>query len=201
MKRNYQIFAMLLLIINIITCFIPGYFYERVWVYEWPGSRQIAKHGCTMFDVTTDVFSHSGPAYTFACFVVVCWVACIGVILFSIIRNKNHKLIGYAPCICLVPFFAYISYMNSATYYWDNGDGYTNYSVNWLFYISLALQISAAALMVIAMYTKDDHTFVFRRPSQKISTAEELSKYKALLDSGAITQEEFEAKKKQLLDL
>lgn len=201
MKRNYKIFAMLLLIINIITCFIPGYFYERIWEYEWPGSRQIAKLGCTMFDVTTDVFSHSGPAYTFACFVVVCWVACIGVILFSIIRNKDHKLIGYAPCICLVLFFAYIIYMNSATYYWSNGNGYTNYSVNWLFYISLALQISAAALMVIAMYAKEDHTFVFHRPSQKISTAEELSKYKALLDSGAITQEEFEAKKKQLLDL
>ena len=201
MKRNYKIIAMLLLIVNIIACFIPGYFYERVWRYEWPGATQIGKYGCTMFDVNTDVFSHSGPAYTFSCFVVICWVACIAMILYSIVRNKEYKLIGYAPCFCFIPFFAFINYMNSAIYNWDNGKGYTDYSVNWLFYVSLALQISATALMIIAIYAKDDLTFGFHRPSHKISTAEELSKYKELLDMGAITQEEFDEKKKQLLGL
>jgi hypothetical protein len=34
-----------------------------------------------------------------------------------------------------------------------------------------------------------------------ISNADEIKKYKDLLDAGAITQEEFEAKKKQLLGL
>jgi len=33
------------------------------------------------------------------------------------------------------------------------------------------------------------------------STTDELMKYKELLDSGVITQEEFDAKKKQLLNL
>lgn len=36
---------------------------------------------------------------------------------------------------------------------------------------------------------------------QETSNADELKKYKDLLDNGAITQEEFEAKKKQLLEL
>lgn len=36
---------------------------------------------------------------------------------------------------------------------------------------------------------------------QKISFADELRKYKALFDDGIITQEEFEAKKKQILGL
>lgn len=36
---------------------------------------------------------------------------------------------------------------------------------------------------------------------QKSTSADELKKYKELLDSGVITQEEFEAKKKQLLNL
>ena len=46
-----------------------------------------------------------------------------------------------------------------------------------------------------------------KKPSQKdnlpsgISAADEILKFKKLLDAGAITQEEFEAKKKQLLDL
>lgn len=200
MKKNYKIFAMLLLIVNIITCFIPGYFYERAWEYEWPGSKQIAKYGCTMFDVSTSSFSHSGTGYTLACFTVICWIACIAVILYSIIRNKDHKLIGFAPCFCFVPFFVLIIYMNSATYNWSNGSGYTVYSVNWLFYVSLALQISAAALMEIAM-TDKELPFTFPKPTQKISEADELRKYKELLDSGVISQEEFDAKKKQILGL
>ena len=36
---------------------------------------------------------------------------------------------------------------------------------------------------------------------EKMSFADELKKYKELLDMGAITQEEFDAKKKQLLGL
>lgn len=40
-----------------------------------------------------------------------------------------------------------------------------------------------------------------RRPAAGTGAAEELKAYKELLDSGAITQEEFDAKKRQLLDL
>lgn len=40
-----------------------------------------------------------------------------------------------------------------------------------------------------------------RRPAAGTGAAEELKTYKELLDSGAITQEEFDAKKRQLLDL
>lgn len=38
-------------------------------------------------------------------------------------------------------------------------------------------------------------------PTQQVSAADEIKKYKDLLDAGAITQEEFDAKKKQLLGL
>lgn len=38
-------------------------------------------------------------------------------------------------------------------------------------------------------------------PAQNTSVADEIAKYKSLLDSGAITQEEYDAKKKELLNL
>ena len=38
-------------------------------------------------------------------------------------------------------------------------------------------------------------------PAAETSSADELRKYKQLLDEGVITEEEFEAKKKQLLGL
>lgn len=41
----------------------------------------------------------------------------------------------------------------------------------------------------------------FRKTNSKTSSADELKKYKELFDSGAITKEEYEAKKKQLLGL
>ena len=37
--------------------------------------------------------------------------------------------------------------------------------------------------------------------SQRISTADELRKFKELYDDGAITEDEYEAKKKQILGL
>lgn len=37
--------------------------------------------------------------------------------------------------------------------------------------------------------------------NEEIGTADEIKKYKELLDMGAITQEEFDIKKKQLLNL
>lgn len=39
------------------------------------------------------------------------------------------------------------------------------------------------------------------KSAKSVSAADEIAKYKDLLDSGAITQEEFDAKKKQLLGL
>ena len=42
---------------------------------------------------------------------------------------------------------------------------------------------------------------VQQAPVQQVTNADELKKYKELLDSGVITQEEFDAKKKQLLGL
>jgi hypothetical protein len=38
-------------------------------------------------------------------------------------------------------------------------------------------------------------------PSQHVSGADELAKYKKLLDDGTITQDEFNAKKRQILGL
>lgn len=48
---------------------------------------------------------------------------------------------------------------------------------------------------------KEQENNVPENPASPISSADELMKYKALLDSGIITQEEFDCKKKQLLGL
>lgn len=56
----------------------------------------------------------------------------------------------------------------------------------------------------VANYTKERVNYyknIRNAPTGTLSPADELKKYKDLLDSGIITQEEFDAKKKQLLGL
>jgi hypothetical protein len=49
--------------------------------------------------------------------------------------------------------------------------------------------------------SKEEPINVINNIQQTATNADELKKYKDLLDSGAITQEEFDAKKKELLGL
>ena len=70
----------------------------------------------------------------------------------------------------------------------------------------LAFVISGAISFAISFCTNFVKSFcdTAKKKSEKrnkvISTADELLKYKNLLDEGVITQEEFYQKKKQLLD-
>ena len=54
-------------------------------------------------------------------------------------------------------------------------------------------------ILVIVGFVLPKKTVKTQPPIVKTSGAEELKKYKELLDSGIITQDEFEAKKKQIL--
>ena len=62
---------------------------------------------------------------------------------------------------------------------------------------TVANQIKAA----FEEYQKQAETMEQNHNSVPVSAADELKKFKELLDMGAISQEEFDAKKKQLLGL
>lgn len=83
----------------------------------------------------------------------------------------------------------------STTAFWEISPG-------WLFYIIAALQIAAAVLCILIALNKfrDDAPQSARR-SAPAASASELKELKALLDAGVITQEEFSAKKKDLLGI
>ena len=71
------------------------------------------------------------------------------------------------------------------------------------FYIALALVLTSAVLsfLVVSGKIKDDESTKILYTTEQMSNADELKKFKELLDSGIITQEEFDTKKKQLLGL
>ena len=63
------------------------------------------------------------------------------------------------------------------------------------------LHAKISSLFVARQDIKKKNTTEQTIISTPLSNAEELKKYKDLLDAGIITQEEFDAKKKQLLGL
>lgn len=78
------------------------------------------------------------------------------------------------------------------------------YSSSWpekltaVYYLELILSISVIVISVLA-YVKREKYESSPVPKEKSSIADEIKKYKQLLDDGVITNEEFEKKKKELL--
>ena len=89
------------------------------------------------------------------------------------------------------------------------GDSEYRISLNFAFYIMLALWIILIVISLWGYIKAQKHGIIEETPKVynakivqgSLSNADELKKYKDLLDSGIITQEEFDVKKKQLLGL
>lgn len=64
-----------------------------------------------------------------------------------------------------------------------------------------AIGSAEQVLSILALIVKDNELSRGIQQQNTVSSADEILKYKNLLDQGIITQEEFEAKKQQLLDL
>lgn len=123
--------------------------------------------------------------------------------LLNILSRKNiSKNIGWKISIihtlAMIEFFIYSCNIN-----FDSELDYFNYSVCWMFYIIIALNIIILILSLLQELIKPQTRFIARkeRYSQKSETAEDLLAYKDLLDSGIITQEEFDDKKRKVLGL
>ncbi len=204
MKKACKVIAILLLIAAIYSCFMPNFFHSWIRMYEGDTLVDILD---TFDDTMYEVCIERCQVLTWV--LGLCWVACIGAIFFSLNKAKEHKLLNFSPVICLALFFAIVKYVTSTDFDIDYSTilrhtykSVTVYSVEWMFYVSLALQIGAAVMMVIAMTSKNQSVSTIDAPSvpQKVSDADELRKYKELLDDGIISQDEFDEKKKQFLN-
>ena len=121
----------------------------------------------------------------------------------------QHK---YCIAISSVPVAFLIACLISINNYTASSNGtYGSYSlisqvygVDWGFYLICALYLSLIVLELFKHFYKFEeikpktaHTTIL----QNTSPIEEVKQFKELLDAGIITQEEFDAKKKQLLGL
>lgn len=134
----------------------------------------------------------------------VLYILCAVMCIISIISNSKYKdgisHGAVATLLFIYTMFVFL-FINSGK------------SLNYLYIIEtdfpIELFIGLSLAMVVVAFAKRSSFIAESKESkqtvvnniQETTNADELKKYKDLLDSGAITQEEFDAKKKELLGL
>lgn len=197
--------------------FIPGFYVQKLWVCSWnttpTGYRffgytsSSSNEEIVSFINTYETFNDVKSVYLIlTTAILLSIIACVTLfIIQTTVKSKaNWGIAAFAPIVPLALLSIYTPIMNACCEQKQNEMAYPEYEVSVLFYITLILMIALLAISVISYFTTCKNGIkenVSIDVISKSSEAEEIIKLKNLLDSGIITQEEFDAKKKQLLNL
>ena len=191
-KKTACLIVIILLIVFLVLCFMPIVFNESYWkITDSWGSRS------HMFDKPKDILSTCQEDFAIA----VISLSAIGIVAFILrFASKEGKLLtilSFAPTAALIAFV--ILTIKTVLLQFDMLQSHTEYGLNWGFYIVAALLLFASLISFLVAIGKINKGEAPQKNS--VESADELEKYKKLLDRGIITQAEYNAKKKQLLDL
>lgn len=191
--------------ISILILFLPFVYTEEIWV-------DVSGHGgayeCKN-DYLISFFDKMNYLESGAILGGLAVAAMVITLLLLIVQLAKRSHIQVIPVIGIVAtalfFFYSVSFAEEP---WEGSWGpewYCKYPTAFGFVLVLALQIALVIIGFISNARIKQSGIIEEEKKQyvpnNVSNAEELGKYKDLLDKGVITQEEFEAKKKQLLEL
>ena len=197
--------------------FIPGFYVQKLWVCSWnttpTGYRfygyvaSSSNDKTVSFINTFETFNDVKSIYLIlTTAIILSVVACIVLyIVQMMVKNKaNWSMAAFAPIVPTILLSIYTPIMNTCCEQKQNEMAYPEYEISTLFYITLILLIGLVAISVIGYFftrkngVKESISVNVNIP---VSATQELENYNKLLQQGIITQEEFDAKKKQLLGL
>lgn len=210
-NRTASLTALILLSLFVLLSFMPIVFGEIYWKASTPGVghySQVSNSGISFFSNV----ALPGFFTWIAVFILVFSVFGIVILLMQYI-GKSNKLTCFSRYVAIIPTVLFIVlsvlvFLKHVPYGTGEGTatsgyyGYWTYVPAWGFYIECALLIATSVICMLSKTSaKSSQTEYAPRRYIEHSTTDELKKYKELLDIGVITQEEFDAKKKQLLGL
>lgn len=197
--------------------FIPGFYVQKLWICGWnttsTGYRfynytaSSSDDKTVPFIKTFETFCDVKGIYLILTTAIILSVAaCITLYIIQMVDGKksNWSIAAFAPIVPTILLLIYTPIMNACCEQKQNKLPYPEYEISTLFYITLILLIGLIAISVISYFVTrkngitDSSTLDVKIP---VSATHELEKYYKLLQEGIITQEEFNAKKKQLLGL
>jgi len=200
-KRNCNLIALFSQILSLLFLLVPRIYNYEKWV---PTSLDyVLDHTNAYSFLQINLAQYVSPIWLY---LIVAIMGINIIILFLHLFDSSHKKMSM---ISILPSFISLALMIAFTCvvldfdYSSNMNKY-RFSPNGLFFIEALLIIATIVFSLMAYLKSNKDNNVATIPSTPIASksgAEELKKYKELLDTGVITQEEFDAKKKQLLDL
>ena len=192
-KTRLSIVQLILQWVALAALFVPGFYIMQVLYESYAGYRVVDVGPVSYLTITLG--GDNSLAFILTALFMVANI--VLTILWLAKRTAVNKVLG---CIMSIIPLAVISvFTYSLTL---SKDMTYQYPAGWLCYVEFVILITSFALSVIIARCKNDEA-----PKKaavivsSVSNADELKKYKDLLDSGVITEEEFESKKKQLLGL
>ena len=207
MKRKLALLSMVLVLLETILLFVP-FCLKRVHASY---SLRI-KEEVNIFDVDTAL------ERVFAILIVVLLLS-VFISFLIYLFNKKTKLPALyfynsiASLIVLLIFVYLVDHHANITFV--HGLDFIFWVLNWMIYIIIIINVVLVLLSAFIRFKKTDNipfgqskecitnnnTDEIKESYSSNGTSDEIMKFKELLDKGVITQEEFDAKKKQLLGL
>lgn len=202
-KKNLSLIAFILLIVFVVFSFMPVILKTTSWEEIRYGHYTERWSALESFAYNAYLGSFTG---IIAC---LCYVFAIVGIITLILQfvGKTSKRIDnltYSPIVAFILFviFSLLHMLPREIPGSYSPYGYLGASPGWGYYIEIALILAVAVMSVLIATGKVKNIPVTTtKPIANNDETEILQRYKKLLDDGVINQEEFDAKKKQLLEL
>ena len=202
MEKKINLSISVLSIIEVVCCFTPFCLDEQYWKYEqsmvYHGKSTLAGHD------GISIFGNSALLGKPLAILFLCAAIAVAVVyLLKMMEKTDSKVIGKAwimaiiHTVLMVVFLLYtcsIAEVDEISYRYE-------YGINWMFYIIITLNVVVLVFATLLKFGKihDAAPKKMTTISPHKETADDLLAYKDLLDSGVITQEEFEKKKEEIL--
>lgn len=193
-KRKLNIAEMICQAISIALLFLPGMYNWEKWEENLIGYSLKARIPFSFFQTAQNI------TIVLGIIIIALMVANLVLILLTIFepsKFKNGKIHIILPLAVIILMILFSIICGVRDEY-----GYCA-PISWLFYVEMLFLAASAviAFMKCSPKVKEEPLKVKIVSKNKDGSADELKKYKELLDMGAITSEEYEAKKKEILGI
>ena len=213
-KRTLNIAEIIIYIITLVLLWIDGS-YKMIGKSVYGSYKGVSI--CSFVDCAIDSTTIDSPIFPIG-WIFIAFIVFYLVILFIEVLDikKLDKKVTTSLSVALLALFLIISFYvdskSGGTYEYNGDLRRSHLEMGTLFYVNVILLLISASFDVLKNYMNENkmlntilNKFIVSKENTQdttlAGTADELKKFKELLDSGVITQEEFDSKKKQLLDL
>lgn len=214
--KNRNLIELILQALTLILAFIPSFYKLEQWAADSdyipnlnmyiPVQVLKDRDSLSLFDslFNTDTMIMIFGMILFALFA-------FGTILYTLQFIAKDSKRNWKPTVIIsiveIIFFV-ICALLIETRDWSYSDSEYNYSLQIVFFVMLFVLVSLSVISIFGYIKAAKKGIIEETPKtykveivKETNQTDELKKYKELLDNGTITQEEFDAKKKQLLGL